>query len=108
MGATADIRNAPTITPSCLRPGRSRPPISKPMRARVLREKGAACVTCGRKQGDASAPVLVKSRFSEYLRVFPVVMTLDHIVPLADGGCSHFHNLQPMCSQCNSRKGRAA
>ena len=34
-----------------------------------------------------------------------ILMTIDHIQALADGGTSEMTNLQPMCSPCNRRKG---
>lgn len=30
---------------------------------------------------------------------------LDHIVPVARGGCAHLHNLQHLCARCNQAKG---
>src|SRR5690606_36731004 len=33
------------------------------------------------------------------------VMTVDHIIPRAEGGCNEFSNLQPMCYECNNEKG---
>lgn len=31
-------------------------------------------------------------------------LELDHVVPVARGGCSALHNLQWLCTKCNSRK----
>lgn len=34
----------------------------------------------------------------------PGQLTMDHVVPLARGGCSRKGNLVPCCKECNNRK----
>ncbi|MGZ4234234.1 MAG: HNH endonuclease [Solirubrobacteraceae bacterium] len=63
-----------------------------PIRDRVPRETtwevfaacGYRCVNCGRGDG--------------------VPLTIDHIVPISQGGSSLASNLQALCTPCNSRK----
>jgi hypothetical protein len=57
------------------------------------------CRLCGRPGLlDASDPRQFNSRVP--------FITLGHIIPWADGGCDHVHNLLVECSRCNFRKGR--
>jgi len=34
-------------------------------------------------------------------------LTVDHVIPVADGGPSELWNFQVLCGTCNRRKGRA-
>lgn len=34
----------------------------------------------------------------------PDNLQVDHIIPVARGGCGEEHNLQPLCRPCNQRK----
>lgn len=35
-------------------------------------------------------------------------LTIDHVVPVAEGGVDDLDNLQTLCISCNSRKGKRA
>jgi 5-methylcytosine-specific restriction endonuclease McrA len=60
-----------------------RPNVSRPL---VLARDGEACQYCGCRPGRAE-------------------LTLDHIVPRAQGGESSWENLVAACRPCNARKG---
>lgn len=49
----------------------------------TLRDSIGKCVRCGRSD---------------------IPLTKDHIIPVARGGCDCIHNLQPLCTPCNSAK----
>jgi 5-methylcytosine-specific restriction endonuclease McrA len=50
--------------------------------ALVLEIYGSACLKCGKPE-----------------------VTIDHIVPVVDGGTNLIGNVQPLCGSCNSSKG---
>jgi 5-methylcytosine-specific restriction endonuclease McrA len=61
---------------------------TKAQRAQCFKEKGKRCVTCGRKRVPS-----------------PFQIEVDHIIPVSKGGTNAQSNLQPMCGQCNRKKG---
>lgn len=36
----------------------------------------------------------------------PNAFTVEHVVPIAEGGSNHFDNLWPCCRQCNNERGK--
>jgi 5-methylcytosine-specific restriction endonuclease McrA len=50
----------------------------------VIEKCGLKCVLCGRMDD----------------------LTVDHIVPILDGGTNDIENLQILCARCNKRKGK--
>lgn len=47
---------------------------------------GYRCPRCGRSEPD-------------------ITLSIDHIIPLARGGCNDISNIQPLCRACNAAKG---
>ena len=82
-------------------------------RLAVFKTKGLVCAGCGAKGSyfaleshlDHTDP---NTLLTPHLNLYTdegVLMTVDHIVALADGGSKEMENLQPMCKVCNVRKG---
>ena len=88
------------------------------VRYTVYAKKGMKCVTCGR-EGHYFA--VERSRYDNggdpdkyHLNLYHVapdggeiMMTVDHVVPKSKGGKRTLTNLQPMCENCNVKKGNA-
>lgn len=74
-----------------------------------FRFHGVDCVACG-LTGTNFIVEKHKKDVSPHLNLYHisptrfVLMTRDHIRPVSKGGADCIHNLQPMCSKCNSRK----
>ena len=68
--------------------------MSKDVRQAVLQRYGATCQFCGRGPGDADP----------YNPARHIILHIDHIVSLKDGGTNALDNLWPVCSVCNEGK----
>lgn len=75
--------------------------------------KGVTCVHCG-KQGMFFAAEKTKDQLTPkcHLNLYHInkagketMITVDHIVPKSKGGGNEMSNLQPLCIECNGRKG---
>lgn len=79
----------------------------------VFHRKGTVCVCCGAgKEGVRLVLNHTETKKgkvgSTHVDIFTkswVLMTVDHIIPQADGGTWDWDNLQPMCTRCNNKKG---
>ena len=80
-------------------------------RLQTFAHKGITCVSCN----SFASRVFLEQNGNErpHLGVYAhstrhgglILMTRDHIVALADGGCDGLINSQPMCCKCNVAKG---
>ena len=68
--------------------------ISKDVRQAVLQRYGATCQLCGRSPSDTDP----------YNPARRIILHMDHIVSLKDGGTNELDNLWPICSVCNEGK----
>ena len=78
----------------------------KSLRYMTFYQKGLTCACCGRVgthfklDGDGD----VRRHFNLYCDD-GMLMTKDHIMPRSLGGSDSIDNLQPMCAECNFKKG---
>jgi 5-methylcytosine-specific restriction endonuclease McrA len=70
---------------------------------------GVKCVNCGTEGTHFYSCISSGSKLPIYhLNLYTdkdELITKDHILPRSQGGPDTFDNLQPMCEQCNSKKG---
>lgn len=60
--------------------------LRKQLKHQLIREQGFRCAYCGRF-------------------CLPSEFTLDHIVPISEGGATRLRNLVVCCKECNLKKG---
>ena len=81
---------------------------TKSLRYMTFYQKGVVCPCCGRKgsyfklEGTNGNPN--RRHFNLYCED-GTLMTKDHIIPKSLGGLDTVANLQPMCKECNAKKG---
>ena len=79
---------------------------TRSLRYMTFYQKGLTCACCGRVgthfklDGDGD----VRRHFNLYCDD-GMLMTKDHIMPKSLGGSDSIDNLQPMCAECNFKKG---
>lgn len=82
-------------------------------RYQTFKKYGVKCIKCG-IEGKFFAKERHYSNSRYHLNLYAVnefgheiLMTKDHIIPLAKGGKDQLDNLQPMCVKCNNKKGES-
>lgn len=76
-------------------------------RLSVFHQKGCKCIRCGL---EATQIILGEKKGQLHWdlyddNMFP--LTVDHIIPRSRGGSDEMYNLQPMCADCNRKKGNS-
>lgn len=75
--------------------------IRKRWKKRILAGEEIPCAICGE-------PIPAKARGSQRLKYGGKgAVSVDHIIPLAQGGTSRLDNLQPTHALCNYKKGQS-
>lgn len=68
-------------------------------RTRVYKRDDHTCQMCGWRPPDQNEERAKAYRGGRFL-------TIDHILPLAEGGSNSQRNLQTLCNVCNQKKGK--
>lgn len=85
--------------------------INKTQTLKLFAKKGVQCVSCNRTPAYF---MYFESEDNGFLKLMlyhnqrnglPNFMTKDHIVPQSHGGPNMMYNYQPMCADCNCKKG---
>lgn len=80
-------------------------------RYKLFRTKGLRCVSCKKTANAAFLEANVEGErphINFYLKrpgMKDLLFTKDHILPKSKGGKNCQSNYQPMCQECNSKKG---
>lgn len=88
------------------------------MRYQNFKKNGVICAKCGIKgeyfrleqhafHADTSNNSFHFNLYAVNSAGNEVLMTKDHIVPKSHGGSNDLSNFQPMCSNCNTKKGNS-
>lgn len=78
-------------------------------RLRVFVHKGISCVTPNCQHVGSRLIFSRDKQGGGHWDLFTddlILMTIDHIVARSNGGSNELENLQPMCSRCNTTKGK--
>lgn len=75
----------------------------------VFAVKGTKCVDCGLKaeffKKETSNGTVIVNLYGIGSNNRHVLFTRDHIIPASRGGTKLLKNIQPMCVDCNNKKG---
>lgn len=79
-------------------------------RLRTFKAKGTKCVCCGLEGNYFKKDKNDKDKMYHFNLYGvkdgePILMTKDHIIPKSKGGKNYIDNYQPMCEECNKKKG---
>lgn len=74
--------------------------IAVTVRRAVYRRDNHTCQECGWRSPRPVGDRITASSQGLWL-------TIDHVIPLAEGGPNHISNLRTLCSRCNPAKGHA-
>ena len=79
----------------------------KSLRYMTFYQKGVKCACCNREGSyfKLDGDVNTKRRHFNLYSEDDVLMTKDHIIPKSLGGMDIVDNMQPMCVECNVKKG---
>jgi hypothetical protein len=81
------------------------------LKLKTFKLKGLSCADCGIKgtiffkERDDHTQKWGLNLYAIDKRGKFILMTRDHIVPVAKGGRNHINNSQTMCADCNNKKG---